>query len=69
MVYHRAHIRQAYRKQKDDHLRRTDASHVTTPSRLVVFNRVNHPPHEQQTVCGFMVYEEEKGPVDNEGSW
>lgn len=39
----------------------------TAQSCLLVFGGVNHPAHEQQTVCFFMVYEEEKWPVDKEG--
>lgn len=39
----------------------------TVQSRLLVFGGVNHPAHEQHTVCFFMVYEKEEWSVDNEG--
>lgn len=34
---------------------------------LLVFRGVNHSSHEQDTVGAFMIYKEEKRPVDYEG--
>lgn len=43
-------------------------SHASTvQSWPLVFGGVNHPAHEQETVCVFMVYEEEKWSIDKEG--
>lgn len=36
---------------------------------LLVCSGVYHPTHEQHAICFFMVYEEEKWSVDNEGPW